>query len=180
MAVNNRNKIKQWALSGVFCALACVMMLLGGIFPLATFACPMLACVCLIPVDYECGTRLAVIAYAVVSTLSVLLVPEKETALVFVFFGYYPIVKKYIDKLNFFILRALIKFVCFNASIAVMYSLIIFVFKFEAVSNEFRQTGTVLLIATLVLANITFVLFDILLKRFVLIYAVKIRKIFFK
>ena len=41
------------ALCGLMAALSIVILLLGGLIPLATFACPMLAMICLLPVLRE-------------------------------------------------------------------------------------------------------------------------------
>ena len=78
------------ALGGTLAALAVVLMLLGGIIPIGTYCCPILASLLLIPVLDACGTRLALAWYGAVALLAVLLCPDKETAAVFVFFGYYP------------------------------------------------------------------------------------------
>ena len=53
------NNAKKIALSGVLCALAIAVMMLGGMIPLATFCCPAIAGLCLIPIFVECGERTA-------------------------------------------------------------------------------------------------------------------------
>ena len=47
------------ALCGVLAALAAALMLLGGIFPGATYCAPLLASLVLIPAQEECGPRAA-------------------------------------------------------------------------------------------------------------------------
>lgn len=44
---------KRIALCGVLCALGVVLMMLGGLFPLATFCSPALAALVLIPIIIE-------------------------------------------------------------------------------------------------------------------------------
>ena len=45
------NPSRKIALTGMMCALAAVLMALGGVIPLATFCCPMIAGLTLIPVS---------------------------------------------------------------------------------------------------------------------------------
>ena len=134
----------------------------------------------LVPIDCECGTKYGLTAYAAVAVLSVLLVADKETAAVFVFLGYYPIVKKFFDRIRPKVLRIILKLLLFNVSAVVLYALLIFVFNMTAIVEEFRTTGTLLLIATLVLGNVAFILLDFCLARLRILYFVKLRKYVFK
>ena len=79
---------KRIALCGVLCALGVVLMMLGGLFPLATFCSPALAALVLIPIMIETGRRMALGAYVAIAALSLLLAPDKESALLFAFLGY--------------------------------------------------------------------------------------------
>lgn len=164
----------QVALCGLLGALAVVIMLLGGIIPVATFCCPVLAAVLIIPVIRECGKRLAWVWYALVAILSCLLGPDKEAAAIYLFLGYYPIIKIQIDGWKQ-PLRFLSKLVIFNAAIAVMYALLIFVIKMDALRQEMLGMEKLLLIATLVLGNVTFFLFDKLLPRMAMLYELRFR-----
>ena len=84
---------RKMALCGVMTSLAMVLLLVGGLIPMATFCAPMLAMLVLPPVLSECGEKFAWCVWASVSLLGVLLVPDREVAFFFVFFGFYPIVK---------------------------------------------------------------------------------------
>ena len=79
---------RQIALGGVMAALAVTIMSMGGLIPVATYVCPMLCALLLQTVLVLCGRRVAWCWYAVVSVLAVLMGPDKEAALVFVFLGY--------------------------------------------------------------------------------------------
>ena len=164
----------QVALCGLLGALAVVIMLLGGIIPVATFCCPVLAAVLIIPVIRECGKRLAWVWYAAVAILSCLLGPDKEAAAIYLFLGYYPIVKMRIDEWKQ-PLRFVSKLVLFNAAIAVMYALLLFVIRMDALRQEMLGMEKLLLIATLVLGNVTFFLFDKLLPRMAMLYELRFR-----
>ena len=163
------------ALGGTLAALAVVFMMLGGIIPIGTYCCPILASLLLIPVLDCCGVGLAWAWYGAVGILGALMCPDKEAAAVFVFFGYYPICKPYLDRLPK-LLRRLCKALLFNLSVVVMYALLILVLGMAALGEEFRQTGTVMLILLLVLGNVTFLLVDVLTGRLTLLYRAKKKK----
>ena len=141
-------------------ALALVVMCLGGLIPLATYVCPMFCAVLLMVVLKLTGRRVAWAWYGAVSILSMLLGPDKEAAAVFVFLGYYPILKPWLDKRK---LAILWKLVLFNAAIFAMYSLLIYVFGLAEVAAEFEELGMVLTAVTLILGNATLFMMDVLL-----------------
>ena len=154
------NASKNMALGGVLAALAVVIMCLGGLIPLATYACPMLCCLLLKFVYQSCGKRIGWSWYGAVSILSLLMGPDKEAAAVFVFFGYYPLVKPKLDGMK---LGWLIKALLFNASALIMYYLLIHLFGMAQLASEFQEMGNILMLVTLALANVTFFLLDKLL-----------------
>ena len=143
-------------------ALAVVIMCMGGIIPVATYVCPMLCAILLAAVLRLTDRKIAWTWYVAVSLLSLLLGPDKEAATVFLFLGYYPIIKPWVDhrKVPF-----LWKLVIFNLAITVMYALLIYLFRLEQVVQDFSGFGTVLTVITLVMGNITLFMLDFLLKR---------------
>lgn len=154
------NSAKNMALGGVMAALALVVMCLGGMIPLATYVCPMFCAVLLMVVLKLTGKRVAWAWYGAVSILSMLLGPDKEAAAVFVFLGYYPILKPWLDQRK---LAILWKLVLFNAAIFAMYGVLIYVFGLADVAAEFEELGMVLTVVTLVLGNATLFMMDALL-----------------
>lgn len=154
---------KKMAVCGVTAALALVIMCLGGLIPVATYLCPMLCALLLSIVLRLCGSRLCWVWYATVSVLSILMAPDKEAAAVFLFLGYYPIVKPRLDGLRF---GWFWKLALFNVSIGAMYGLLIFLFGMRELLDSSEELGTVMLAVMLVLGNITFFLLDRLLSRF--------------
>lgn len=157
-----RNSAKPMALGGILAALAVVIMCLGGLIPLATFVCPMFCCLMVKLVKNLCGERIAWAWYGAVALLSVLMGPDKEAAAVFVFLGYYPILKPKMDRLP---LQWLWKLLYFNVVILAMYSLMIHLFGMAELAEEYAELGFVMTAVTLALGNITFVMLDILLSR---------------
>lgn len=159
MAQRN-NAAANVAFGGVMAAMALVVMSLGGLIPVATFLCPLLCMMLLALVLRRCGSRIAWAWYGAVAILAALLGPDKEAAAVFVFLGYYPIIKPRMDGMK---LRLLWKMLLFNAVILVMYSLLIYLLGMDALAEEFREAGMVLTAVNLLLGNLTFFLMDRLL-----------------
>lgn len=157
-----RNSAKYVALGGVMAALAVVIMCLGGLIPLATFVCPMLCCLMVKLVLTLCGQRIAWAWYGAVAILCALLGPDKEAAAVFVFLGYYPIVKPKMDKLP---LKWLWKVLYFNIVTLAMYAMLVYVLGMAELAAEYREMGVILTVVTLLLGNLVFVLLDFLLGR---------------
>ena len=157
-----RNSAWNVALGGVTAALAVVIMCLGGIIPVATYVCPMLCAVLLATVLPAIKARLAWAWYGAVALLSLLLAPDKEAAAVFVFLGYYPIIKPWLDRCR---LSILWKLLLFNTAIFLMYGLLIYVLGIDSITAEFQELGVVLSGVTLILGNVVLFLMDFLLTR---------------
>lgn len=158
-----RGSAKKIAFGGMMAALALVIMCLGTMIPIATFVCPMLCAVLLMLVLGMTGNRIAWAWYGAVVVLSMLLAPDKEACAVFVFFGYYPIVKPWFDKRRF---AYFWKFALFNVSIFAMYGLLIYLLGLSQVASEFQELGVFLTIITLIMGNVTLFMLDVLLGRF--------------
>ena len=151
------NKAKQMALGGMLAALAVVMMSLGGMIPSATFVCPMMCCLILQVVRTLCGDRVGWAWYGAVAILGLLMSPDKEAAAVFVFLGYYPMLKPKFDMIP---LKWLWKLLYFNAVILAMYWLLINLFGMAQLAQEWQELGQIMTAIMLVLGNVTFVLLD--------------------
>ena len=157
----NRNSIaKSTALGGILAALAIVVMSLGGMIPVATYVCPMLCTILLNVVVLSCGFRIAWAWFGAVAFLGLLLCPDKEAAAVFLFIGYYPLVRPSIDKLPF---PWLWKGLLFNGAILLMYWLLQHLFGMEQLSSEFESIGRIGLAAMLAVGNLIFFMLDRLL-----------------
>ena len=103
-------------------ALAVVIMCLGGLIPIATYVCPVICTLLLSVVLKRCGKRDAWAWYGAVSVLCLLMAPDKEAAAVFLFLGYYPIVKPVLDRKK---CSWIWKGLLFNLSVLAMYWLLI-------------------------------------------------------
>lgn len=173
--MKSKSRASVVALCGVLAALAVALMFLGGVIPFAAIACPVLASLVLIPVYAENGKKWGFLWYVAVTVLGLLLAPDKEAAILFAFFGYYPMLKKRIGRLPKKWIKWLVKLLYVNAAILAAYSLMIFVFRMDAVSADFAQLERYLLAVFMVLSNVSFVLYDILIDRIEILYHVRIR-----
>ena len=144
-------------------ALAVVIMSLGGLIPVATFVCPMLCMLLLAFVARFCGSRIGWAWYGAVAILSLLMGPDKEAAAIFVFLGFYPIIKSRLDRMKFGIV---LKLAFFNVLILAMYALLIHLFGMNQIAAEYQELGTVMTVIMLLLGNVTFFLLDKVLSRF--------------
>ena len=166
---------RQIALGGVFAALAVVLVTLGGVIPVGTYVAPMLASLPLIVLLTELPRGLCLGWYAVVAILGATLCPDKETAFVFVFLGWYPVARPSLDRLPR-LFRIGAKLLVFNLAVAALYALLILVFQLEALVNEAKETGLALLLGLLAMGNGTFLLYDLVLKRLTFVYEKKRKK----
>ena len=170
--MRKRGAAARMALCGVLAALAVALMFLGGTVPFASIACPVLASLVLIPVYCECGWKWGLLWYAAVAALAALLAPEKEAA---VFFGYYPMLRKLIGRLRVRAAAWAVKLVYVNAAVFAAYGLMLYVFHLTAVMEDFEGMGKAMLAVLLVLANVTFVIYDVLIARLEIYYHVRLR-----
>lgn len=175
MNKSNHIQAKQIALGGVLAALAVVILLLGGMIPIGTYLAPMLAALPLVILLAELPKSLCLGWYCIVALLGVLLCPDKETAFVFVFLGWYPLAKPALDRLPK-LPGLLCKLLIFNASTAALYALLILVFRLDALVREAQETGMILLVAIVLMGNLSFILFDLVLGRLTALYRIKHKK----
>lgn len=174
-----RRKSREVAFCGVLAALASAILLLGSVIPAATYCCPILAMIVLLPVLEEFGTRMAWTAYAAVSILALLLVADKETAAVYVFFGGYPMIQPLLNRIRLRGVRLTAKLAFCNLTVFALYALLLNLFALNAVVQEFQGMSRAFFIVLLLLGNFLFLAMDLALARMRLLWNKKLRKIFF-
>lgn len=173
--MRKRRKTKVIALCGILAGLALGVMFLGGVLPFASVACPVLASLVLLPVYSETGMKWGFVWYLAVALLAGFVAPDKEAALLFAAFGVYPILHKLIGRLPFLALRWAAKLLYLNAAVIGAYCLMLFVFSLQQVVEEFTDMRNVMLAALLLMANVSFVIYDLLLDRLEIFYHVRLR-----
>ena len=167
---------RKLALCGLLTALAVTLLLLGGIIPLATFCAPMLAMAVLLPILEEFGPGAAATAWGAAAILALLLVPDRETALVFVFFGWYPILRPRLNRLPGRLPRLLAKLAVYGAVTVSLYGLVLRLMGLTADLLEGTRLMNGLL---MVLGSVTFLALDRVLERLTVLWRRKLRKQFF-
>lgn len=160
MIHERRTPASAVALGGVLAALAVVIMNLGGLISVATYVCPVICILMLKVVLRLCGSRMAWAWYGAVAILSLLMSPNKEASAVFLFLGYYPIVKPRLDLKKF---PWLWKAALFNTSMVILYWLLLHLFGMAELTEEFSEMGGWMMGILLLLGNVTFFLLDKLL-----------------
>ena len=175
-----RQQTRELALASVLGALAVLFLFLGGVLPLALYACPLLASACLLPVREECRASYQWCCFFAAAILGLLLGPDKESALLFCFLGYYPLVQPSLDAIGSRALRFLTKLGLYVLAVGAMYALLVFVFRLDAVTAELAAKGLLaehlaatapwLIAATFALGAVLLFLYDELLRRFARLY----------
>ena len=171
-----KQKTHELALASILGATAVVLLMLGGIVPLSTYACPVLASLAILVAGEECRTRCAWLCFVAAAILGLLLGPDKESALLFAFLGYYPLLQPKLDKLRPAPVRIAAKLALATAAVGAMYALILFVFRLEAVVQEFYAASPAVLWSTIALGLLLFLVYDLALHRLGALYRYRRRK----
>ena len=151
-------------------ALSITLLFLGSIIWAFTFVAPLVSSVIIIIISDVANKRNALITYAAVSIISVLFLPDKECALTYVFFfGYYVLIREYLEKIKPKALGFLVKALIYNAGIISSQLILIYVFgiPFEGFWGIW---GAVIL---LLVANLVFVFYELMLSRVLILYELK-------
>lgn len=168
-----KNQRKSWAMAycGIVAALCVALMLLGAVIPIAMFIAPAVAGFLIATVCVECGLQMALTAYAAVSLLALLFVPDKEVALIFtVLLGYYPLVKPKFERIRPALLRGVCKLLLCNGAVLSMYGLIYLLVPMGSISQELRTTAMAATLVTLAMGNVAFLLYDRALHNMLMMY----------
>ena len=164
------------AFCGLLGSLAVICLLLT-VFPLGTYALPAMASLFFVPVVIECGKRWALALYAAVSLLALLIAPDIEAKLLFVFFfGYYPVLKSWCEQQNR-VVEWLCKAVVFNGAVVLAYVLLSAVgFSMEVFAfSETSWPLSVVLAGFLLLGNLVFFLYDLGISRMLPLYFLRLQ-----
>lgn len=121
----------------------------------------------------EIGGKYPWMIYGVVSVISLLILPQKFTAVVYVlFFGWYPIAKAYFERFRP-VISYVLKFASFNVCYVLIYAVSVRILMLEETGF---LSGSVYYIVMLVLGNTVFIMLDVLMRLIVTLYKLKLRK----
>ena len=167
------SKSGKIALGGLLTALGVVLMFLTGLIPIGTNALPAIAGVLLIVAVIEIGAKWAWMIYAAVAVLSLLFAADKEAALLFVlFFGYYPVLKSFLERISNKVLSWISKFAVFNVAVVACFFLAVNFLQLP--EDSFTVFGIYLPWVFLILGNAVFLIYDIALSGLVATYVEKL------
>lgn len=174
--MNKRKELSfKASLGGIVSALSLVLMIISGITISLEYAIPMITGALLMVLVVEFSKGFATVVYIAVSVLSLLILGNKEPAIMYLmFFGYYPIIKSILEGHLKKIFCRIVKYLVFNASMIASYFVVtrIFMIPFDDM-DSFGKFGILLL---LLAGNIIFPLYDVLLTRLVSVYIYKWQK----
>jgi len=167
------------SLGGVVGALSLVLMLITSIVPFGTYAFPAFAGMMLISIVIELGYSWAFVVYGIVSVLSLVLLTDKEAALLYVaFLGFYPVLKGLLEKLNSKVVQYILKFSVFN--ICMIIAFYVSVLLIGIPKESFNLFGVYLPLVFLLLGNIAFVVYDLCITQMVSYYLFKLHPVLSK
>ncbi len=160
-----KEKTKRTAVSGLLTALSVILMLPTLVIPVFTYVSPMVSGIINIPVTKISGKKFAWGVYFATSFITMILLSDKEASLLYImFFGYFPIIYKDINKLKK-IPAAVIKFVLFNLSTVSSSLAAIYIFKVPV--EEFTDMGKYSVLILLLLGNVALIFYDIAIKKYI-------------
>lgn len=145
------------ALSGLLAAVTLVLLYLASIIPSGwagvTAVAGLAVAIAVSAAGFYCGAM----TYVVSALLSLLLIPAKQVALLFVcLFGLYPLLKQPIERVRLRVAEYLLKLVFFNVVLVIVYHAFFALF-FSAVTWE-HQIPLLLVVA--VVGSVIFLLYD--------------------
>lgn len=158
-----RKKTRRLAFAAILSAFGVILLYCGSFLDVLDLTAAALASLLCVVAVIELGKGYAFLIYAVISCLSLLLLPQKSPAAIFLLFaGWYPIVKSVLERLPR-VLSWILKFVAFNAGLTLMILATVFLFHFP--DSAFSFSFSVYL-----LGNPAFLLYDIALSRLLTAY----------
>ena len=147
-------KTRNLSLSALFTAFAIISLYIASVWPTGQLGLTAVASLFVAAAIMESGISYGIYVYIVSSAISMLIVPNRLTPVLFIlFFGYYPVIKSLIEKLKYKILQILTKLLVFNISFLIIYYL------FSELVLAFVSFDLNVIIIFLI-GNIVFLLFD--------------------
>ena len=181
---STRHTTRRVATCGVFCALAVVMLGLGAVIEVLDVTASAAAALILLPILLCYGKKYAWLSYAVTATLGVLLMPQSLAVWMYAgLTGFYPMVKMKLDRLPR-ILGWPIKLALLTAVLMLYLAVFYFIMLggegsfADAFLHGFGEENKppVLAYAVVGLSVFTFILYDLLIDRLLVLYYIKWKK----
>ena len=163
------------ALCSVITALSVLFMLMTMILPVAAYSSVMLTGLCTSLIVEEIDRKYALCSFAAVSILSAVLIPDKESVILYVvFFGYYPVLKDFIETKFKKLVNFVIKMLVFNSACLISFFTSIYVLSVP--KDSFMIGDLYLPWVILIMANLLFLIYDYTLEVMIRLYRVRFKK----
>lgn len=111
---------KKIAACGLLCALAVVIMLIGSLIWVGLYAAPLLSIWLLLPIESLYGRKASFTAYIAVAAIALMILPDRELALFYCCFGWWPSVRPFVQRIRKRPLRITVKVMIYLIVISVM------------------------------------------------------------
>ena len=168
-SLGTKEKTKRIAICAALSALGVVTLYLGSFISVLDMSMAVIASVFTVIAVIEYGKGAPWLVYAVTGILSLVLLPEKSPALLYIcFMGFYPIIKEKLESKRK-IVSWVFKEVIFNVTLAVMLLLSNLVFSPTAEEPWYWM------LIFVILAEIVFPIYDLALTRVISFYIYKLR-----
>lgn len=174
------NRTKRVAVSGVLVALGVIILYIGSIVEVLNISMAAIASLICVIAVIEYGRLYPIMIFAATSIIAMLLLPEKLTPSIYaLLIGYYPILKELIERIGkksmsrrlMIPIHYALKLVFFNAALFVVVMVAIHVLILP-------ESAEWLKILTFLLANATFLVYDLALTRMISMYVFRLRSRF--
>ena len=162
---------KKISIAAILSALSVVVLYFGSVFEVLDLSCAAIASIAIIFAQIELKSFYPYLIYATASLLSLLLIPSKFSALLYVLFGgLYPLIKRFAEKYTGAV-RFLIKLIAFALIMAIAVLMLVFVFLVQI-----EELFTPYYLAVLAVCFVTFILYDYALSLMITFYFNRLRK----
>lgn len=159
------------ALGGIIASLCLVCMFLTGVFPMFYLILPMAASALIYIMALETNTYWGLLTYISVGLLSLFITPNKDAALVFLFFfGYYPLLRPKIEHTKWKPLAFLLRLALFNGAVLAFFWISVYVLGMKELLESLGDYGKYGGWILLGMANIMFWCYDFSMGCFPLLY----------
>ena len=159
-------KTRDLALCAIISALGVLVLFLASLVDVLDLSAAMIASILCVAVIFEAGGIWPWLTYAVTALLAILLLPNKIPAVIYIMTGYYPMVKRLVERLPK-MFAWIIKIAVFNALLTMFLFVCMGFFPnvdlslFPSIGREYNT------LIGYAVGNFIFVLYDIALKRLI-------------
>ncbi|MEM1483636.1 hypothetical protein V6615_02035 [Oscillospiraceae bacterium PP1C4] len=163
-------KSTQVAIGGLAAALCLLMMFMTGLIPFSSYVFPAMAGIVLIAVSTENGTKTALLVFTVTSILALLIVPDRQSVMLFIMLlGYYPMIKPRLERFPRLV-AWLFKGLLLNTVVIAFYYVMLYIFGIPDMLEGWGDFGKYTAYVVFGMVNFTFFMYDFLLSQVLHLY----------